>query len=447
MPTDFSSQDLLLRNFNRKYVVEFSYEDFETEVRKNKSLEKNYLRAFSDFYRQALTNYADRKIDSFSTREFLHDYENLMNGYKTVINKDKTEIKKWPQSAELLDKVQKDLSEKKNEIPDTKQEYIMKRYLDRKLPIRKMREYAKELMDSNCKDPEQLSVVLGYSKALSEVNYNRPRWWRIIHPFRNRAEKREANLFKKMVSKQFGGIFVDSPRRLPQTKEERANAIVNARPIVGATQFTSTLTDKFVMARTILEDSSLADAKEEIKQLSAELKTEAGKKAFEAEKIKPVQEEKKQDIVELQRNASKEVDPQTFLKTGYVPNIFNLEKESIVANNVDSALKKEIHLNQKYETYKQAQELFEINRTRLNDLMSTREHIRPEQIRVNSEIYKAQDEAWMEKNPNYVAPELPKEISSTRQQIDVSKDISEKDNQKNTEIIKDPSIQKKELNL
>ena len=62
------------------------------------------------------------------------------------------------------------------------------------------------------------------------------------------------------------------PGLRPQDYQTRHKAKANARPLVGATQFSSTLTDDYLIARTILEDSSIADAKQELREIAEALK-------------------------------------------------------------------------------------------------------------------------------------------------------------------------------
>ena len=304
MATNFSKYQHLAEQFNNKYGTDFRFEEFEMNVLRNQNLAENFLKAggdingrayvstFSNLYRMALTNYADRKIDSFYSKEFINDYKKVMNGYKDAVNQEKVTVDGWPKTSYLVERVQKDLENEKTAMPDGKVDNIIKRYNDGKLPMRKMREYAQTLIDSGCKEPEKLSVILGYSKALEEVNLNRPRWWRIIHPFRNNAEQRDAKFFKKMVTERLGRLNTDArpmtsktreqlvkeakenakPGLRPQDYQTRHEAKANARPLVGATQFSSTLTDDYLIARTILEDSSIADAKQELREIAETLK-------------------------------------------------------------------------------------------------------------------------------------------------------------------------------
>ena len=178
MPTSFTYIQGSARKFNQKYGLDFSYEAFERKVRSYQNISGNfanidgdmnhrfYKSTFSETYRKALTNFADRKIDSFNSEQFIRDYVEMMNKYKNTVNEKETEIKKWPAPSELVGKVQQDLREPKKSIPDTKEEYIIKRYQSRELPIRKMREHVQEIVNSGEKDPAKFSTILAYANAL-----------------------------------------------------------------------------------------------------------------------------------------------------------------------------------------------------------------------------------------------------------------------------------------
>ena len=295
MPTNFSAYQHLVEQFNNKYNVSFRYEEFEVDVKRQENFAENFVNVredingsfyekyCSDLYRKALTNYADRKIDSFNSTEFIQEYAKMMNGYKDVMNKNGAGIKAWPKPLNLVTRVQNDLNDPKKGIPDTKEEYIIKRYNQGELPMRKMRAYAKELEDSGVTDPEKLSTILAYSNALKTINLQRPRWWRIIHPFRNNAEKRDAKKFDEFIKTRFKK-FRENQRNIP--KEER-------RPLIEATDSQNLLTDEFIIARSISYDSSLLDAKNEIKDISEKLKLDENALKMEESK----ENEKKESIV------------------------------------------------------------------------------------------------------------------------------------------------------
>ena len=300
MATDFSRIQDSARNFNEKYGLDFTYEAFERRVRSFQNISDNfanmggdmnnqfYKTTFSETYRKALTNFADRKIDSFNTEQFIRDYVELMNKYKGVVNEKETEIKKWPAPSELLGKVQQDLRNPKKSIPDTKEEYIIQRYQSRELPIRKMREHVQAIVNSGKKDPAKFSTILAYANALEEINSRRPGWWRILNHFRNRAEQREAKAFKQIVRENFPPYQVLGVDRN------------------GAKNYSKELSKDYATLRDISRDNSLLDAKNDIKSISDQLKVDPN-----ALKL----EESKQDVGKEQLSVIETVENVNQLQT------------------------------------------------------------------------------------------------------------------------------------
>ena len=264
MPNKFEPYQSLVNDFNAKYGLNFSYEAFETNVRRSRYMDENfvsekgdpndreYVNKFGPLYRQALTNFADRKIDSFNSEEMIRDYRKMMGGYRKAMNQEGANITGWPKDMYLVEHAQNAV---KN-IPNSKEEYITQRYLAGTLPMRALRAHVAQITENaRYADPEKLSTVLGYANALSEINRQRPRWWRIIHPFRNAAEQREAKNFKQAVTSRVG-IFKSSS----DPKEF-------LRPVVGVTGQTSNLTDGYYLARSIVRDNSIGDAKADLDKL------------------------------------------------------------------------------------------------------------------------------------------------------------------------------------
>lgn len=71
-------------------------------------------------------------------------------------------------------------------------------YKNGDLSIRDMREYVKSLEASKMKD-EEIATAFQAAQALREVNEGRSFWWRVFHPFRNNAEKRDAKLIEDTI--------------------------------------------------------------------------------------------------------------------------------------------------------------------------------------------------------------------------------------------------------
>lgn len=128
------------------------------------------------------------------------------------------------------------------------------------------------------------------------------------------------------------------------------------------------------------------------------------------------------NILEKQKGASKDVEPKIFFERGYIPNVYNLEKENAVAAQLENALKEEIYINKNYEAYKLAHEVFQDNYERLKAITNMREEKRENYLKKYSDIYEMQDEAWLHNHPDYVAPEAP--IGATVQSFDVRERVN-----------------------
>ena len=62
-----------------------------------------------------------------------------------------------------------------------------------------------------------------------------------------------------------------------------------------------------------------------------------------------------------------------------------------------------------------------------------------------NEIYKAQDEGWMEKHPDYVAPEIPENLEEPKIQVDLTSVFVHKENGKSSEKVLEEPSESKEL--
>lgn len=150
--------------------------------------------------------------------------------------------------------------------------------------------------------------------------------------------------------------------------------------------------------------------------------------------------------------ANEEIDIQTFFKPGYIPNINKLEKEKEIAKKAEISLNNAIieasNLNSNKKeadkaSYWLAREVFINNYKRLQEVTSIKEEKRADHMNFYNEIYKAQDEGWMEKHPDYVAPEIPENLEEPKIQVDLTSVFVHKENGKSSEKVQeDPSVLK-----
>lgn len=145
--------------------------------------------------------------------------------------------------------------------------------------------------------------------------------------------------------------------------------------------------------------------------------------------------------------ANDEIDIQAFFKPGYIPNINNLKKENEIAKNAEISLnnaiagaeiiKEDAESVKRDKSFKMAREVFRNNYNRLKEVTSIKEEKRAEHMNFYNEIYKAQDEGWMEKHPDYVAPEIPENLEEPKIPIDLSSEFLSKENGKSSEKVQE----------
>lgn len=153
--------------------------------------------------------------------------------------------------------------------------------------------------------------------------------------------------------------------------------------------------------------------------------------------------------------ANDEIDIQAFFKPGYIPNINNLKKEEEIAKNAEKSLnnaiagaeiiKEDAESVKRDKSFKMVREVFRNNYNRLKEVTSIKEDKRAEHMNFYSEIYKAQDEGWMEKHPDYVAPEIPENLEEPKSQVDLTSVFVHKENGKSSEKVQEAPPVSKEL--
>ena len=163
--------------------------------------------------------------------------------------------------------------------------------------------------------------------------------------------------------------------------------------------------------------------------------------------------------------ANDEIDIQAFFKPGYIPNIKKLEKENEIAKKAEISLNNAIAKNtekslnnaieaknkgdaeaikrENAEAVKRdksfiiAREVFKNNYKRLKEVTAIKKEKRADHINFYGEIYKMQDANWMEKHPDYVAPEIPENLEEPKIPIDLSSEFLSKENSKSSEKVQE----------
>ena len=240
MSTNFEKYHERAEQFNAKYGLNFSYEEFEISVMKHKNLEEGleisksrvsienqfYLSRFGKMHKKALNNYIDGKIPSFYNEEMLKDYIDLMNGYSAAYREQhpNDKLQPWYNGLKLTNKIH---DENMTSALWSQTDYAKQRYLKGELPLREMRAYCEQLGRAEGQPSrEQLAAIASYAQAIKQVQEDHPWYYRFIHPVRNNAEQRDAKMLADFVKARVGGTesayedFVDSlPTNDPRLRD------------------------------------------------------------------------------------------------------------------------------------------------------------------------------------------------------------------------------------
>ena len=205
----FANYQNLVNDFNTKYGVDFSYQEFEAEVNALKNSRTSsapgecenevYVSTYKKILEKAIDNAIHAKLDNYNLghKEMMKDYGMLMNGYLDAQSAAGNTIPmKWKLRSELLTSVTPMLEKHTG----TNGDYIAQKYLNGEFRIRDMRARTNYLKEQRAKNPLVLAGICAYAEALEKVNGQRSRLWRWLHPFRNRAEKRQAKEMRQFIT-------------------------------------------------------------------------------------------------------------------------------------------------------------------------------------------------------------------------------------------------------
>ena len=205
----FANYQNLVNDFNTKYGVDFSYQEFEAEVNALKNSRASsapgecenevYVSTYKKILEKAIDNAIHAKLDNYNLghKEMMKDYGMLMNGYLDAQSAAGNNIPmEWKLRSELLTSVTPMLEKHTG----TNGDYIAQKYLNGEFRIRDMRARTNYLKEQRAKNPLVLAGICAYAEALEKVNGQRSRLWRWLHPFRNRAEKRQAKEMRQYIT-------------------------------------------------------------------------------------------------------------------------------------------------------------------------------------------------------------------------------------------------------
>lgn len=199
---------LRINSFNQMYGVNVSLSNIQSNAKTLNSVNAALRAAFVEAYKTVLLKDLIKKEgEIFRAQNMFEDFrQNIIQNFinETPYNQ-RPNISKnlgCKTSAEVYGMLQNVWEN----IPRNQVEAVMENYLNGNIRIRDMVAVAGRFHVDN---KHQQNELASYAKALKAVNETRPFWWRIIHPFRNNAEQREAKNIEAILRNHLGN-FADS---------------------------------------------------------------------------------------------------------------------------------------------------------------------------------------------------------------------------------------------
>lgn len=197
-----------INNFNKFYGVNVSFSKIQADAKTLNSVTAALRVSFINAYKTALLKDLIKKEgESFRAQNMFEDFRRdiIQNFINETPYSRRTNISKnlgCKTSAEVYGMLQNVWEN----IPQNQVEAVMENYLNGNIRIRDMVAVAGRF---NVDNKHQQNELASYAKALKAVNDTRPLWWRIIHPFRNNAEQREAKNIEAILRDRLSS-FADS---------------------------------------------------------------------------------------------------------------------------------------------------------------------------------------------------------------------------------------------
>ena len=204
MAGTFDKYQEALDKFNAKYGVNYKFEMYETQVLKIKNLQSAFVSRskskpedlvyrgmFTSLFRECVDNMVERKIGMIDHVDLLGDFDALMDNYREFCKENGKEApnKKggWKSDVQVIEAIQEKIKDVKTDIG----EYTKEKYLSGKLRLRDMRASLDTMKSANTVSVDQVATVIAYQKALKSTVKERSFLWKVFHPIRNNAEKRD----------------------------------------------------------------------------------------------------------------------------------------------------------------------------------------------------------------------------------------------------------------
>jgi hypothetical protein len=160
--------------------------------------------------------YAGKLKLAFKITDMFNDFESkIMEPYRKEVEKDNSMLALAPKAYAGMNQTDATFlmvsAYSSPNIPLSRAIHSRRSYESGKLRIRDMRAFVNSVMEKDASEITDFEkqAIASYSLTLRATNKDRSLGWRILHPIRNNAEKREAALFEKMLSDKFPDTYME----------------------------------------------------------------------------------------------------------------------------------------------------------------------------------------------------------------------------------------------
>ena len=254
MASHFEEYQHLVDEFNIKYGLNFSFEEYETNQLRHHNIanifyngKKSAITTENNLYRGTLLNlykeYAEKTVlgrsddsedlsneDVKSPSDFVKDFESLMNTYrdycKEIGRTSPSKYGGWKSGIEIMNAMKgkvEEIGNGENGLID-KTEYVKKEYLAGRMPLRKMRADLENMKSNINPSYEEVSRAIVYLRAINQVRKERS-FLAKLNPFnwaRIRAEKRDYIALNNFVVRE-GEKYPHAHDKIVQRADAKAS--------------------------------------------------------------------------------------------------------------------------------------------------------------------------------------------------------------------------------
>lgn len=189
-----------INEFNTKYGVNFNVDEYLSKASKT-SPNESLKTMFADMYKKVLKDELGKEERNTASANMFYDFNDyIIRSLKNEFAENNKQF--YPHKNAGMSKLERYrlIEVAWNDLPKNDIDLIADKYKNGEIRIRDMVEYANSKTMYSKLDSSTTTIMASYAEALKNVNATRSFFWKVFHPFRNHAEKRDAKLIQSIVT-------------------------------------------------------------------------------------------------------------------------------------------------------------------------------------------------------------------------------------------------------